>query len=1000
MTASRKLAAIMLTDIVGYSAMMNNDETLALQMLEYSVNLQTSLVQKYDGQWIKEVGDGAFMLFESVVNAVRCGVEIQRMARQEEKLSYKIVIHSGEVILQNADLYGDDVNQTARLEQFAQSNSILISSKAALELKNIKSIDTVFLGRFSLKNIAEPVSLYGIAGNGLSVPDLTSIEEEMGEIESPSALRAKSPTVPVAMNEFIGREKELGDVLTLLQQTRLLTLTGSGGTGKTRLALELLRQFGDQIKEKVYYVQLAPVTSPLQVIAKVAQVTRLQQNPTKRTIESVVEFIGDDGVLLVMDNFEHVMEAVQDIATLLESCSNLKILVTSRMVLNVPGETEYAVPQLEIPAQDVTHQTDEISKFSSVSLFVNRGRSVLPKFELTADNVDSVVEICRRLDGLPLALELAAMRLKLFSPRALLKRLDRKLDILSSSSEAIPDRHKTLRSAIDWSYSLLQPEEQTLFRRLSVFSGGCTIEAAEDICFSGYEDQFDIVELLSSLVDKSLVYRQDQEDGEPRFHLLETLRTYGLEQLSKSLEIEQIEQKYIAYFKNWLEHAGSQLTGPDQGSWCDKIENDFDNVRSVLGKTAEQDLVDTGLEIAISFWRYWAIRTKMREGRDTLSHLLQLPIGQNKSIIRCRALNACGIMLGLTQKMPEGIAMLKESVQSACDLDYEEGQLTALNHLGWLYGITLNLPEARRCNKEARKLSLHMNNTRQLAASMQNEAWVERQAGNLYKAIELEENSAKMKMDIGDLRGYAFAISTEGYMRIYHGEYEKCESLNRKALVLARQIGDTQLAAWSEAVLAHNYYCQGHFEPCLELCNSAMQSAERTGNFIIVGLVLWIRAKVCLHQKQYPELVEIGQKLADGAIMSDYSYVFYSSILRAYATKYQGRFEEAARITQKNVSLLFEREALFFLPENLELLATIFFDLGQHKKSVQLLAWSKQFRDQNGIVVPKIEEPDLDQLVLNLQENIDSVSYHNLCVTAVQQEVVDLIADSVINHNK
>ncbi len=1090
----RKLAAIMLTDIVGYSRLMNEDELGALDLLGQSRNLQKPLVDKHRGSWVKEMGDGVFLVFDSVVDAVWCAFEIHRQAKDIPLLEYKIVIHSGEVTLTPGDLFGDDVNQTARLEQYAEASSILISEKAAAELKNIKSIATVYLGRFSLKNITEPVSLYAIASDELSVPDLAPEEIQMREDEFPSPtidpvveearsliesrlssdqltvnylsrevglsrpqlyrrIRAATgfspsdwirelrlskatellgsqgmtvseaayqsgfnnlsyfskcfrqrygvlpsayskttkrtvPSVPAAVNDFIGREKELADVLSLLQRTRLLTLTGSGGTGKTRLALELLRQHGGQFGEGAYFVQLAPVMSARQVIPKVAQVLRIQQDPITRTIDSVIQYIDSSPLLIVLDNFEHVMAAAQEVAALLEACPALKFLVTSRAVLNLRGETEYSVPQLEVPDQQLSRQLEDVQHFPSISLFVNRGRSILPKFELTADNVVAVIEICRRLDGLPLALELAAMRLKLFSPDALLKRLDRKLDILSSSSDDIPNRHKTLRSAIDWSYSLLDPQEQTLFRRLSIFSGGCTLEAAEEICFQGYEEQFDIVDQLSSLVDKSLIYRLDQEDGEPRFYMLETLKAYGQDRLEKSLERKDIQQKYVDHYQQWLKSKGKELTSEEQVEACRAIDVELDNIRALLQWAEQEDQGNLGLDIATSVWRFWNIRSMMREGHNWLTRLLQLPNLQNDSTVRCDALNACGIMVGLTGYVVESDNFLNQSVEIARKIGYKKGLTHALNHLSWTNLIRTKFTYAQELGREALEVSIKVNDQRSISVSKNNLAWTYFQQARLTEAMRTIREAATIRQKTGDLRGFAYCLTNEAYFGISCGKNELADENTLKALEILQPLEDALLQAWTTTVSAMNNYWTNNLQLAKSQIESALPKWKFTGTKVGVGVSYWLCAKLAWHTGNIDQVNEWIRKIEDKNYVLETDLRLKVRLLQAQLMATNDGF----KLAQTSLQEIITAENFILLPANFELLADFLLQKGELTTGLTFLAWSSQFRNQRRIPLPPIDQPYIERLESAYQDRLSKEEYKTIWSQGVRLSMADCVA--------
>ncbi len=1067
----------MLTDLVGYSALMNQDEEYAIQVLERSTRMQKGLVGKHNGEWIKEMGDGVFVLFDSIVNAIWCGMEIQRTARDDEDLNYKVVIHSAEVTLKDNDLLGDGVNQTARMEELGQANSILVSHKVATELKSIQSIETRYLGDFDLKNIADSMPIYAVVGDGLDIPEVSggpdkqaasgfdklindavvlqaqeviqnhiaddkltvtflgkqiglsrpqlyrrvraatglSPNEWIREVRLihaqnllktkgltvseaafqsgfnnlsyfskcfqqrfgllPSALLSKqassSPTVRIsaAVNDFIGREKELQKVLELLGHTRLLTLTGFGGTGKTRLAMELLRQHGDRFSQGAHFVQLAPVTESDQVLPKLAQVLRIQQDPTKPTLDSIIDFINTRNLLLVLDNFEHVLEASGEISQLLESCPDLRILITSRIVLNIRGETEYSIPQLEVPPVTYSYTPEEAAKYSSISLFINRGKEVTPRFELTEQNVADVVQICRQLDGLPLAIELAATRLKLFTPSDLLRRLTQRIDILKSTSSSVPDRHKTLRSAVDWSYNLLEPAEQTLFRRLSVFSGGFTLEAVEAVCLEGYQDQFDSVDLLSSLVDKSLVHRSDEIDREPRLYMLETIKTFGRERLEKALEKDQITTYLINYYKKWLSEVGPGLTGPDQGQICDQIEIELDNIRSVLNLIHDDQNSELGLELFVTFWRYWTIRSMMREGRSWAQRLLELPTDNKNTISRINTLSACGIMLGLTQYVKESYELLQESLTISRKLNYEEGIGESLNHLGWISFLRGNHDEVEKLSKEAIEINQRLKNLRAVSVGYNNLGWSHRQRGQLTKAKELSNKAGVLRKSIGDVRGYAFNTINEAYVDVLMGNYDTALTGIDSALKILEEIGDGQLQAWVFTIRAYCHYMQGDLDLSLQYTNRSLPMWEQCGNYYGLGLANWLTAKTKLAKNELNDVEELVQKIIESSNTSALWFRYRAKSVLAELEKIRGNHNCAIEICVENLHDIMDNGALLFLPNNLELLSSLYFANGREADAAVLYSWSQGFRKRHKITTPKIAQEGMIELEHKLVES-------------------------------
>src|SRR5438067_9139270 len=401
-----------------------------------------------------------------------------------------------------------------------------------------------------------------------------------------------TPTLPVSLTKLVGREHEVQSIHALLLRpdVRLLTLTGTAGVGKTRLAFEVARELVHDFADGVHFVSLAPISDPALVIPTIAHSMGLMESGSQPVLELLKISQRDKQRLLALDNFEQVVSAAPQLVDLLTACSKLKLLATSREVLHVRGEQEFAVPPLAVPDLKRLPDLVALSQYEAVALFISRAQAVQPDFQVTATNARTIAEICMRLDGLPLAIELAAARMKLLPPQALLARLDQRLAVLTGASRDVPARQQTLRNTIAWSYNLLDAVEQRLFRRLSVFVGGCTLQAAEALCAALCDEDgaVPVLDGVASLIDKSLLQQVEQEGKEPRLVMLETIREYGLERLAASGEMEATRQAHATYCLQLSEQAELELGGPQQTAWLEQLEREHDNLRAALQWTVEQ----------------------------------------------------------------------------------------------------------------------------------------------------------------------------------------------------------------------------------------------------------------------------------------------------------------------------------------------------------------------------------------------------------------------------
>jgi predicted ATPase len=584
--------------------------------------LVRTVVGQHGGFELDRDDDSALAAFARARDAVAAAVGIQRATSSIARL--RIGISSAEATATDEGYAGLGVRGAESIRSAAHPGQVLLSQTARDLLREtpLDTTEVLDLGEHRLTDLTAAQRLFQLV-----VPDLE------GEFPPPRTLESRPTNLPLQPTPLIGREREIREVAQLLRrrESRVVTLTGTGGTGKTRLAAQVAAELLDDFPDGVFFVSLAPLANPGLVLPTVARTLGLQERGAD-VGEALARRLRDRRLLLLLDNFEHVVEAAP--AVLAATTSAVRVLVTSRVPLHLATEHVYEVLPLETP--DRTDDVERLLQCESVALFASRARSVRSEFAVTAGNARPVADICTALAGLPLAIELAATRVGVLPPAALLERLDRPLTLLKGGAPDAPERQRTIRSTIDWSYGLLEPQDQRLFVRLAVFAGGCTLEAAESVC----GDNLDVVDGLASLTDCGLT-RVEGTDEAPRFTMLEPIREYAVERFEESGEAEQLRRRHAAYFLELAEEAEPNLRG-SPGDWLDRLEREHDNFRTALDRLEASGESETALRLAAALWRFWYLKGHLAEGRRCLE--IVLLTDEHPTAARAKALNGAAVM--------------------------------------------------------------------------------------------------------------------------------------------------------------------------------------------------------------------------------------------------------------------------------------------------------------------------------------------------------------------
>jgi predicted ATPase/class 3 adenylate cyclase len=803
-----KAVVHLFTDIEGSTSLWERDPERMGAALQAHDAILKAAVGPRRGRVVKSTGDGIHAVFDDPADAVAAALQMQLTladpaATAGLELRLRCGLHVGADEYRDGDFYGQAVNRAARIMSVAHGGQTLLSQAIVDSVgeRMPPGATQRELGPVRLRDLTSPERVYQLLHPQLRAqfPPLRSLE-------------ATPNNLPQQLNSFVGRERELAEAKQRLAANRLVTLLGMGGIGKSRLSIQLGADLLDDYRDGVWLIELAPLTDPRLVPQAVASVLGVKEDAGHSVQESLLRYVRDKQLLFILDNCEHVVQACAELAKqLMQAGAGVKVLASSRDVLQVAGESSYQVPTLSVPAAPGPHgqlAPGALMQHEAVRLFVERALAAQPSFEITASNAGAVADVCRRLDGIPLALELAAARTRALSVEAIAARLDDRFRLLVSGDQTVLPRQRTLRALIDWSHDLLPEQERLLFRRLAVFAGGFALEAAEQVGGGDGLDAADVLDLLAHLVEKSLVIL---EFSGQRYRMLDTVRHYAQERLDESPDKAGAQARHFAHYLQVAEQARAGLVGAEQGAWLARLDQERENLLAAHGRCdgADSGACEMGLRLVYALRPYWLNRGLLALGFRITVEALDREGAKKRDQARYSGLRDAGYLGYFMGRYAQSRAYLQESLGIAREMGNAQSAAEVLLPLGMACQGDGDVAAARARLEEAVALDRQLGNPRELAAASNALAQLHRMEGRLVEAEPLYEEALSLARELGDR------------------EYTAAFLLNLAMVSIGRQSGNRACTLLSEVFsIASDIGSKPATQSALDVCAGLAASQE------------------------------------------------------------------------------------------------------------------------------------------------------------------------------
>ena len=895
------------TDIEGSTGLWERYPQLMQSAFARHEAILRETVAHFGGFAYKMVGDAFQVAFETASSALCAALEAQRRLHAESwgetPIRVRMALHTGVTEERGDDYVGPELNRLGRLLSAGNGGQVLLTQAVYDLTQDHLPCDLSLrdLGAHRFKDLVRPEHLYQLDAPGLP-----------SEFPPLKTLDAFPHNLPAQLTSFIGRETEMLGIKLLLtmDKARMVTLTGSGGTGKTRLALQVAADLLEAFKDGGWLVDLAPLADPALVPQSVATAVGARQVPGKAINTVLIEYLRPRQLLLILDNCEHVVEACASLASsLLKACPDLQILATSREILGMAGEVPFRVPSMSVP--DLRHELPlaQLAQSEALRLFIERAAQALPRFELTSDNAPVIARICNRLDGIPLAIELAATRVRLLSVEQIASRLDDAFRLLTGGSRTVLPRQQTLKASIDWSYNLLTQPERLLLVSLSIFAGGWTLEAAEAVC--GDDGKLDVLPFLAQLVDKSLVLVAQQGRLDTRYRLLETIRQYAREKVSEIGGGERVRDRHLDYYLTLARQAAPHLRGKDQVAWLERLEMELGNLRLALEWSLYARSAD-GLELGTALLWFWHIRGYGIEGIDWLERLLEAYNQSQISMVeqdemrlkRANALLALGFLVSMQRQPVKSREYLLKSLDIFRDLGTpgKQGEAYALIRLA---GV------AEEVNRSQAFYEMGLDLTRQLgdrfntAEALQGLGGFLMTQGKFEEARAAVEEDLALRLELGDQDGAGTALSILGAIAQYQGDYSRAWRYFEESLACYQAVNNQGYISIVILNLSSVAWLREDYPEATKRCEQALALSRESGSRNMVanaesfmGLIAWAQGDYAQAKKKGHEALLVAKETADTPLLASSYFLLIRTALS------QGDLHEAEIHVRRLVEII------------------------------------------------------------------------------------------------